>query len=128
VADMKNTLFTVSAQTLQQETLKGEIARIENDQLVIQTNSDELVQVPIAGTFAVKRNLFSASKEQLRPGDSVTLQRDESGTVYTIDATASGFWITLVTLAIGSLLLLIAISTLFKKQRERHIKVKPALE
>lgn len=118
-ADMPSEIRNVETREV-----KGQIIKVEGNRATLQSNN-ETMEIAIPESIAITRNAQNADRNDLKPGDQITLIQTPQGDVLSIEATEEGFidWKTLtLPLIIGGLLLAGLLYSLLKGANRSHIK------
>lgn len=106
------------------QTLKGKVVRVDANKLVIQSD-DQTQEFSIPPSTSIKRNTFTSSVADIKPGDKVTVVYTQGGQVLSLDATSGEVTdkakVLLPAIAVG-LLALLLIRFAIARSKKSHIK------
>lgn len=75
--------------TIQSTQIEGEILRIDDYRLIIETPNKEIKELTVPTGVRIKKNTHDSEYKSLQPGDKVLLTQNSNGEVISLEATAA---------------------------------------
>jgi hypothetical protein len=116
-----------SPQQLETTQISGEVMKIENDTITIQSDNG-MQQMQISNNINITRNGMGAQVQDLKPGDNITVTQTTAGVVLGVESTSQtveDIMQMAIPIIIGLILLAIVATIAYKKSNKGFIKTSP---
>lgn len=84
-----NTSFAQDTSTVQSSKIEGEILRIDDHRVILETRNKEIKELTVPSGVRIKKNNNDAEYKNLQPGDRVILMQNSNGEVISAEATSA---------------------------------------